>query len=126
VVFAAQKDISKIPPAADPPTSPNPLTNSFGGWQAVENASLAIAESARLLTVPGRICSNGKAAPIARPDFIKFTQGMRTAALETYKAAQKKSTDAMADAAGDLTDACQMCHDVYRKGDAGAATRCSP
>src|ERR1051326_7316449 len=58
VLFAAQEDPGKQPQAADPSVSPNPLTNTYGGWQAVENAALAIAESSRLLTIPGRVCSN--------------------------------------------------------------------
>src|SRR4249920_1788870 len=37
VVFAAQDDLSKQPAAADPATSPNPLTSTYGGWVAVEN-----------------------------------------------------------------------------------------
>src|SRR5712692_4296078 len=49
VIFAAQADLSKLPPAADPSVSPNPLTSTYGGWQAVENAALAIAESANLV-----------------------------------------------------------------------------
>src|SRR5262245_45788428 len=44
VIFAAQDDLSKFTPAADPATSPNPLTSTYGGWQAVENAALALAE----------------------------------------------------------------------------------
>ena len=34
----------------------------YGGWQSVENAALALAESANLLMIPGRMCSNGKPA----------------------------------------------------------------
>src|SRR5258707_4432089 len=33
VVFAAQGDLSKFPPAPDPAVSPNPLTTTYGGWQ---------------------------------------------------------------------------------------------
>src|SRR6185436_14768043 len=54
VVFAAQEDMSTWKPAADPSTSPNPLTSTYGGWAAVENATLAIVESANLLLIPGR------------------------------------------------------------------------
>src|SRR3982751_1166766 len=42
VLFAAQDDLSKQPAAADAATSPNPLTSTYGGWTAVENAGLAI------------------------------------------------------------------------------------
>ena len=41
VIFAAQsEDPATIKPATpDPATSPNPLTSSYGGWTAVENAA---------------------------------------------------------------------------------------
>src|ERR1043165_4488082 len=45
VLFAAQDDLSKQPKPADAATSPNPLTSTYGGWTAVENAGLAIAEA---------------------------------------------------------------------------------
>src|SRR5215468_9639949 len=66
VIFAAQEDLSKQPKAADEATSPNPLTSTYGGWTAVENAGLAIAEASRLISLPGRVCSNGRPAPVAR------------------------------------------------------------
>lgn len=40
VIVVAQDDREQ-PPAADAATSPNPLTNTDGGWQAVENAGRA-------------------------------------------------------------------------------------
>src|SRR5215467_9195519 len=87
VLFAAQEDPSKQPQPADASTSPNPLTSTYGGWQAVENAGLAIAETSRLLTIPGRTCSSGHPAPVARADWIKFTADLRKAGLATYEAA---------------------------------------
>jgi hypothetical protein len=129
IIYAAQNDDpSKIKLADDPSTSPNPLTSMFGGWQAVENSGLALAESARLLTVPGRLCSNGKPVPVQNADWIKFVQGLRAAGLATYKAGQSKSQDAIGDASDKVTVACMNCHDVYReKTDAqgGLAARCT-
>jgi|SRR5665213_1370391 len=126
VLFAAQDDLNKQPKAADASTSPNPLTSTYGGWVAVENAGLALAEASRLLTIPGRMCSNGRAAPIARADWIKFTAGLRKAGLDAYAAAKKKSTDAMSDVSGNVSDACQGCHDVYREKKGGEKDRCLP
>src|SRR5712671_5506126 len=60
VIFAAQEDFSKQPVPPDASTSPNPLTTTYGGWQAVENAALALSESANLILMPRRVCSNGK------------------------------------------------------------------
>ena len=115
VVFAAQEDLAKYTPPADPSTSPNPITSTYGGWQAVENASLAIAEATKLIAVSGRMCSSNRLAPVDRADWKQFTEGLRQAALKSYRAAQTKSTDNMLEAAGDLSDACYMCHAVYRE-----------
>src|SRR5262245_8210402 len=75
VVFFAQSDNPgevKRPPGQDPSMATDPLISTFGGWQAVENAALALTESANLLLVPGRICSNGVTAPVADAEWIKF------------------------------------------------------
>jgi hypothetical protein len=126
VVFAAQEDPTKLPAPPDPSVSPNPLTSTYGGWQAVENAGLALAESANLIALPGRLCSNGKPAPVQRADWVKYTQGLRSAGLAVYKAAQSKSQDAMVDVAGTVSDACAACHDVYREKKTGPQDRCLP
>jgi len=125
VVFAAQSELN-FPAVKDPATSPNLLTSTYGGWQAVESAALGLAESANLLTIPGRMCSNGVPAPITRPDWIKFTQGLRDAGLAAYKAAQSKNQDKMVDASGTVADACSACHDVYREKKGGLPDRCKP
>ena len=116
VVFAAQGDNpADVPPAKDPATSVNPLASSYGKWEAVENAGLAIAEAASLLTVPGRKCSNGLAVPAANADWPKLVQGLRDAGLTAYKAAQSKNQDKILDAADAMTTACANCHDKYRE-----------
>ena len=99
--------------------------NPYGGWQEVENAALALAESTNLLIIPGRVCSNGKPAPMNRPDWPKFVQGLRTASMEAYKAAQSKNMDKIVDASGTLTEACSACHDVYRE-KPNLSLRCTP
>lgn len=116
VIFAAQGDNpGEVPPAKDPATSVNPLASSYGQWQAVENAGLAIAEAANLLTVPGRKCSNGRAVPLTNPDWPKLVQGLRVAGMAAYKAAQAKDQEKILDAAETMTNACANCHDKYRE-----------
>ena len=126
VIFAAQDDLSEFTPPADPSTSPNPLTTTYGGWQAVENAALALAESANLVLLPGRMCSNGKPAPVQRADWVKYAQGLRDAGMAAYKAAQSKSQDAMVEVSGTVAEACSACHDVYREKKGGLTDRCLP
>ena len=126
VLFAAQDDLSKQPKVADASTSPNPITSTYGGWVAVENAGLALAEMSRLLTIPGRMCSSGHVAPVARADWVKFTAGLRKAGLDAYAAAKKKDKEAMSDVAGNVSDACSACHEVYREKKGGDKDRCLP
>jgi hypothetical protein len=127
VIFAAQSDDFLKQKVDDPSLSPNPLTSTYGGWAAVENAGLALAEAANLLTVP-RVCSNGKPAPVQNADWQKFVQGLRAAGVEAYKAAQAKKSDAFLDVADHVTLACGNCHDVYREKteqQGGLAGRCT-
>jgi len=93
VVFSVQTDNPgeiKFVPGHDPGMSTDPLTSTFGGWQAVENASLALAESANLLSISGRSCSNGAPVPTKDPSWAMFVQEVRDASMKAYKAAQAK------------------------------------
>ena len=128
VFFAQGNDPTAVPKDADGTTSVNPLASVYGGWEAIENSSIALAEAANLLTIPGRMCANGKPVPVQNADWQRFVQGLRDAGMASYKAAQSKDMDKMLDAADTLTNACSDCHDVYRekteqKG--GDAARCT-
>jgi hypothetical protein len=97
----------------------------YGGWQAVENAALALQETANLITIPGRMCENGKPVPLGDPDYQKAAAGLIEAGKVAYKAAQAKDLDAMLEAGGTVTDACAACHEKYRDKD-NLADRCTP
>jgi hypothetical protein len=125
VIFAGQMDVSLIPADALPAVSPNPLTSVYGGWQAVENSSLALAESASLLLVPGRTCGNGIEVPVKDAAWAKYANAMHDAALGAFKAAQSKSTDEMVEATAAVSDSCAACHNIYRSNRAGIAARCT-
>lgn len=115
VVFAAQSDDpAKVKPAADPSLATDPLMSTYGGWEAVSNAAVALTEAARLLEVP-RPCSNGKAAPIQAATWKKGLSELRAAGQVAYQAAQAKNQDAVLDAADKITTACATCHDKYRE-----------
>ncbi len=115
-VFLAQSDdpdaLSRDP---QPSASPNPLTGLFGGWEAVENSALALAESADLMLIAGRTCSNGEVVDVEHPDWIRFVDDLREKSVAAYEAALTKSQDAMVDASGILSEACLACHRVYRR-----------
>src|SRR5436190_7022757 len=116
VIFASQdKNPDEVKPAPDPSTAINPLESTFGKWQAVENAGIALSESANLLIIPGRKCQNGRDAPINNPDWPMLVQGLRDAGMTVYKAAQSKNQDNIVMAADSMTTACAACHDKYRE-----------
>jgi len=129
VVFAAQsEDFAKIAQDKDPSTATDPLKGVYNSWTAVEDSGYALAEAANLLMIPGRVCSNGKPAPVANADWAKFVAGLRDAGMEAVKAAKAKSTDAIVDVSDKMTSACAACHDVYREKtdkQGGLAARCT-
>jgi cytochrome c556 len=83
-------------------------------WKAVENAAIAIAETANLITLPGRLREDGKPVPVQNADWNKFAQGLVSAGQACYKAAVSKNQDAVSTCTGDLSDSCSNCHEVYR------------
>lgn len=97
----------------------------YSGWQAVEQASIALSETANLIMIPGRKCENGLPAPLDREDFRKFAQGLADAGKAAYKAAQSKNQDAMVEVSGTVSDACAACHEIYRDKPEGKM-RCIP
>jgi hypothetical protein len=86
----------------------------YAGWAGVENSALALSETANLLMIPGRLCSNGLPAPIQNADWQAAVKGLADAGQAAYKAAQMKNLDAMVDVSGVMSDACAACHQVYR------------
>ena len=116
VIFAAQSiNPADVKPGADASTSTDPIASTYGGWMAVENSGLALAESANLLMTPGRTCQNGKPVPLQNSDWAGFVQELRTAGMTAYKAAQSKNQDNILMAADAVTTACSHCHDKYRE-----------
>ena len=117
VVFSAQTDNPgdvKFIPGHDPSMSTDPLTSTFGGWVAVENAALALAESANVLSIAGRKCSNGVPAPTTDPAWTMFVQELRDASVKAYTAAQTKDQEKMVAVAEPLSTACAGCHRKWR------------
>jgi hypothetical protein len=115
-VFLAQsEDPEALARDPQPSASPNPLTGLYGGWQAVENSALALAESADLLLIAGRACSNGEVVDVEAADWIRFVDDYRAKSVAAYEAALTKNQDAMVDASGELSESCLACHRAYRR-----------
>ena len=90
-------------------------SNLYSPWELVDYAAVTLAESAPLMLTPGRKCENGKPVPVNDPDWIKFTQELAEAGKTAYKASQTRSQEAVSDATNVINDACQHCHQVYRR-----------
>jgi hypothetical protein len=102
-------------------------SNVYGGWVAVENAALALQETANLIMIPGRLCGNGMPVPVDQEDFKMWAANLASAGAEALKAAQAKADiDAMIEIGGTVTDACAACHDKYRETPNQPADRCTP
>ena len=117
VLFSTQTEdpgALERPPSKDPAMATDPLVSVFGGWQAVENSALALAESANLLLIPGRVCSNGAPAPITDPAWSMFVEELRDVGLQTYAAAQAKDRDKMIELSEAVNESCVHCHRKWR------------
>jgi mono/diheme cytochrome c family protein len=105
----------------------------YSGWELVDYAAIAIAESAPLLLTAGRRCENGRPVPIDRPDWMQFTQEMAAAGRAAYRASQSRDRDAVIEVTNVIADACLRCHEIYRDKPGGTtvdpsnkAARCVP
>ena len=117
VLFSAQTEdpaALERPPVKDPAMATDPLVSVFGGWQAIENSALGLAESANLLLMPGRVCSNGIPAPISDPTWSKFVGELRDAGMQAYAAAQAKDRDKMIELSEPINASCEHCHRKWR------------
>jgi mono/diheme cytochrome c family protein len=94
----------------------------YYGWQAVDQAALALQETTPLFLLPGRRCENGRPAPIERADYKQFTQALIDVSREVYKTVQTRNAEAVAGMAEKLNDTCANCHKVYRDGAAEGAS----
>ena len=116
LIFSAQSDDpAAVPRDARPSTSTNPLSGLYGGWQAVENSSLALIESADLLNLSGRTCENGTPVPVDEPQWKAELETLREAGRATAAAARARSQEQISEAAGQLAESCSSCHRLYRR-----------
>jgi hypothetical protein len=86
----------------------------YYGWQAVDQAALALRETTPLFLLPGRRCENGRPAPINKADYQQYTAALIDLAAELYKASQSRNMEAVSAMSERLNNACAACHKVYR------------
>jgi hypothetical protein len=115
VIFDAQdRDPAAPVNEADPTDAVHVFHSTYGGWEAVENAAVALREAANLVVLPGRTCANGRPVPLDEPEFQNGLKLLREVSDTALKTAQAKDMNGMLDIADKLTQACASCHDVYR------------
>ena len=91
------------------------FSSIYTGWGLVEAASVALAESAQLIMMPGRSCENGRPVPVGNADFQQFARDLVDVGTSAYEIAQSKNLDAMVEITNEVAGACENCHTVYRK-----------
>lgn len=99
----------------------------YPGWLAVDQAAVALTETAPLLLTPGRRCQNGRPVPVDRADWKQYVAALVETARLARHASQARNYDAFMEISEKLNDACANCHKVYRdKGgtEGSGATRC--
>ena len=96
---------------------------NYYGWQAVDQAALALVETTPLMLVPGRRCENGQPVPVERADFKQYAADLIALAREFYKTAQTRDAQAVADMSEKLDTACANCHHIYRDAASEGAVR---
>jgi hypothetical protein len=86
----------------------------YPGWLAVDQAAVALTETAHLLSTPGRRCQNGRPVPLDRPDWQKFVDDLRQVGKDLYVASKARNYEKLVALSDNLNAACANCHKVYR------------
>jgi mono/diheme cytochrome c family protein len=100
----------------------------YYGWQAVDQAALALTETTPLFLLPGRRCENGRPVPVDRADWKQYTNALIDLGKTAFKASQSRDVDAVNKVGEQLNEACANCHKVERdgaqEGTSAGAARC--
>jgi cytochrome c5 len=138
IAFPASNTIFNLQikdPGAQPKKSPTSApfdyvewgSSVYPGWLAVDQATIAITETAPLFLTPGRRCQNGRAVPIDRADWKQYVAALVEVGKLAHQASRARNYEAFGDISEKLNDACANCHKVYRdKGgtEGSGAVRC--
>jgi hypothetical protein len=131
IIFNVQIKDPGTQPKKEPASSPFDYaawgSTVYPGWLAVDQAAIAITETAPLLLTPGRRCQNGRPVPVDRADWKQLVAALAEVGKLAHRASQARDYEAFIDISDKLNDACANCHKVYRdKGgtEGSGATRC--
>ena len=76
------------------------------GWNTVTNATLALAEAANLLMLPGRAKDSG--------DWMKHAHALVDVSVKAMKAAEARNAEQVVAIGYEINDVCRNCHLQYR------------
>ena len=125
IIFDVQmRDPAEPAEARGEGTVSNTFSAIYTGWPVVEDAALVLAEASSLINKTGRLCENGRYAPVERYDWLKWSRELGETAWEIYQAALEKDQAAVGELTNNLAEACDNCHRVYRSNAQGARLRC--
>jgi S-disulfanyl-L-cysteine oxidoreductase SoxD len=131
IIFNLQLKDPAAQPKKEPAAAPFDYvawgSTVYTGWLTVDQAAIALTETAPLLLTPGRRCQNGKPVPVDRADWKQYVAALADVGKLAHQASQARNLDAFMDISEKLNDACANCHKVYRdKGgtEGSGALRC--
>jgi hypothetical protein len=125
IVFDVQmRDPAEPAEARGGGTVSNTFSGISTGWQVVGNAAIVLAEASNFINKTGRLCENGRYAPVERYDWLKWSRALGASAWNIYQAALEKDQAAVGELTNNLAEACDNCHRVYRNNAQGARLRC--
>jgi hypothetical protein len=105
---------AKKPLAASPFDYVEWGSTQYAGWLAVDQAAIAITETAALLSTPGRTCQNGRPVPMDRADWKQYVAALADVGRLAHRASRTRNYEAFVEISEKLNDACANCHKVYR------------
>jgi mono/diheme cytochrome c family protein len=118
IIFNVQVRNPATPPKKEPASLPFDYvawgSTVYPGWLAVDQAAIALTETAALLLTPGRRCQNGRAVPVDRADWKQYVAALADVGRIAHRASQARDYEAFIDISDKLDDACASCHKVYR------------
>jgi cytochrome c len=99
----------------------------YQGWLLVDQAAVALTETAPLLLTPGRRCQNGLAVPLDRADWKPYVDDLVRVGTKIYAASKARNYEALKPLSDELNATCANCHKIYRDNggpEGSGANRC--
>ena len=99
----------------------------YQGWLLMDQAAVALTETAPLLLTPGRRCQNGLPVPLDRADWKPYVDDVVKVGTKIYAASKARDHAALKPLADELNQTCANCHKVYRDNggsEGSGANRC--